>query len=182
MVKYEQLKEYMMDKTKVILKDEVNEKLKNAKMAHGFESDSDTVDYLVDIENLLRSKQMLKKSATCESCDKRLELKDLKTPRKYTHWHVDRGNCHGKLSRMTYDIKEPVEMLLGTNEAVDQKVDTNEQPDQDIGEDDTIETVKLPIEVSTGDLALDRLIKETREEVRLSKQIHEAKEKAKKSE
>ena len=54
-----------MDRTKPsrILKDDVNEKLKSVKSAHGFESDSETVNYLIHMENELRSKQMIKKSA-----------------------------------------------------------------------------------------------------------------------
>lgn len=107
MVKYAELKEYMIDKTKVILTDLVNSRLKDVKKENDFVSDSETVEYLLKMEAFLKSAQMIRKSVTCENCGEDIVVQK-KIPRKFRHWHLDRSNCDGKLSNMKFGLnKEP---------------------------------------------------------------------------
>lgn len=122
MVKNEYAKAYMEDKARIVVKENVRGKLTAIKTGRKFNSDNDTINYLCNIEKLMRESNWIYDKAKCEDCDVETDAIHVG---KY-HNSVDKNSeCFGCF-QPKFGVGPTKDKRNGTNESND---DTSEQID-----------------------------------------------------
>lgn len=96
------------------------------KKTKGFKNDSEAIEYLLEIEQSVRSQNGIVEYRACEKCGVPIDVK-LDSYEGITHRHVDsKSNCFGCITTK-YRVKTKVEVLPGT---IETKTEQTEQPKQ----------------------------------------------------
>lgn len=148
MVKNEYAKAYMEDKARIVVKENVRGKLTAIKTGRKFNSDNDTINYLCNIEKLMRESNWIYDKAKCEDCDVETDAIHVG---KY-HNSVDKNSeCFGCF-QPKFDVGPTKDKRNGTNESND---DTSEQTDT-IERELTQEEKRTILEENTRKFILQR--------------------------
>lgn len=127
MVKNEYAKAYMEDKARIVVKENVRGKLTAIKTGRKFGSDNDTINYLCNIERLMRESNWIHDKAKCEECY--VEMDGTSYVGKYHHSVDKNSECFGCF-RPKFNVGPANDKPKGTTTTNDESSGTNDEKER----------------------------------------------------
>ncbi len=119
-------KKYRASRTITYLKDSTHDQLEQLKYNMRLKSINDVIDTILEIQQDLREKDLIKTETICEECGKEIDAK-MSDYAGITHQKIDsNSNCFGCITTK-YRVKIVTKMLPGTIKVKDDKSEATEQ-------------------------------------------------------
>ena len=129
---------YMENKKRIVIQESVRSALVNIKDKRRFNSDNETVKFLLDLERELTKMNMIKEFSKCPDCGTKMSAEHIKKVHNHVDSNVECFGCMQKSYKVMLNEEDHQKIAKALTEQKKKQTEQNEQKDEKI-EDDYID-------------------------------------------